>query len=77
MQNIEPSSGLITRRGDTLSVQLIRPRIDRREVVLLVWPPNPTSVSPAMHKINTGKLIRRRCRGSCSFTSCRIEKAEC
>jgi hypothetical protein len=22
-------------------------RIDRREVVLLVWPPNPTSVSPA------------------------------
>lgn len=30
-----------------MSVQLIRPRIDRREVVLLVWPPNPTPVSPA------------------------------
>jgi hypothetical protein len=41
------SSGQISRRGDTLSVQLIRPRIDRREVVLLVWPPNPTPVSPA------------------------------
>jgi len=36
MGNIELSSSQISLRGDTLSVQLIRPRIDQREVVLLV-----------------------------------------
>jgi hypothetical protein len=34
MGNIERSSSQISLRGDTLSVQLIRPRIDQREVVL-------------------------------------------
>jgi hypothetical protein len=70
-QNIEPSSGQITRRGDTLSVQLIRSRIDRREVVLLVWPPNSTPVSPPSYPRPQRYICRLMSNAVIDLAACR------